>query len=97
MGCLTLIHYYADVRRPLFRRHHHRKVNSGQTHVVLAVGDNVLEPAVVVVDRVGGERGQLDTLLGQLIVLQCEAADLSRAHGREVLGVAEEDRCTAGL
>ena len=59
--------------------------------LVLAVRDDVSEPLFVRLDRVDRERGELDIHRDELVVLEREAADLGRAHGREVRRVREED------
>ena len=59
--------------------------------LVLAVRDDVSEPLFVRLDRVDRERRELHVHRDELVVLEREAADLGRAHGREVRRVREED------
>ncbi len=49
-------------------------------HLVLAVRHDVVEPLLVVGDRVARQRRQLDTLRAKLLVLERQAPDLRRAH-----------------
>lgn len=59
----------------------------------LGAGDliNVLDPAAVRLDGVGGQADELCAALGELGLELSEGAELGGAHGRVVLGVREED------
>jgi hypothetical protein len=59
----------------------------------LAAGDllNVVDPAIVGVDGVGGQANELDAALGELGLELSEGAELGGADGSVVLGVGEED------
>ena len=59
----------------------------------LGAGDliNVLDPAAVRLDGVGGQADELCAALGELGLELGEGAQLGGAHGRVVLGVGEED------
>lgn len=59
----------------------------------LGAGDliDILDPAAVGLDGVGGEADELRAALGELGLELGEGAELGGAHGGVVLGVREED------
>jgi len=59
--------------------------------LVLAVGDDVLDPLLVAPHGVDGQGGHEASHLAKLVVFEREPADFGRAHGGEVGGVAEQD------
>lgn len=75
----------------------------GEGHLALLVANDgegnlgagnlidVLDPALVAVDGVGGETDELDATLGELGLELSEGAELGGADGGVVLGVREED------
>lgn len=63
-----------------------REVDLAARHVL-----DVLDPALVAVDRVGGQANQLDAALGKLGLEAGHLAELGRTHGGVVLRVREED------
>ena len=52
---------------------------------------NVLDPAAVRVDGVGGQADEFDAAFREFGLEFCEGAQLGRAHGRVVFRVREED------
>lgn len=65
--------------------------NDGESDVAASDLLDVVDPAIVGVDRVGRQTNQLDAALGELGLQLGKGAQLGGAHGREVLRVGEED------
>jgi hypothetical protein len=65
--------------------------NNGELE--LAAGDliNVLDPAIVRVDRVGRETDELSTATAELGLQLCESSELGCAYWRVVLGMREKN------
>ena len=67
-----------------------------ELYIGLAPLVDVLHPLVVRVKVVGGEADDLDVALGEVGLAARDLGELSRAYGREVCWVAEQD-CPAAF
>jgi hypothetical protein len=65
--------------------------NDGELQVAARDLIDVLDPAIVAVDGVGGKTDELCATLGELRLELCECAELSCADGCVVFRVGEED------
>lgn len=65
--------------------------NDGEGDVAAGDLGNVLDPALVGLDGVGGQANGLDAALGKVRAELGHGAELGGAHGGVVLGVGEED------
>lgn len=64
--------------------------NNGERHLATRHLIDVLDPALVRLDGVGGQANQLDATLLKLGLELGKGTQLGGAHGRVVLGVGEE-------